>query len=294
MLFEEAYEEYKIYAAKRHKKQGFETLLRNFNLHILPFFKSKKICLLDKKDIINWQTIILSKNFSNSFNNSLYYCFSSFIKFCVNNNYLDENVVISVGKFNNKIEVKEHKIYNIWQFRWFRIHLKNYVIKQYFNFMYFYGPRPSEAMALKFSDLKGFRVRIIHSIHRRGDRALDTPKNQSSVRTFKISILCKIRFLLLKRCYVKKYGSCLNYFIFGGIKPLSTTTIDRIKKEACLKAKLYEITQHEFRHSFATRMIYKRIPINIVARLLGHSKPSTTLDIYLHEKRLLSNLFTRY
>lgn len=46
-------------------------------------------------------------------------------------------------------------------------------------------------MALKFSDLK---ISIIHTLHRKGNRGLDTPKNQSSVRVFKINLLMYFRF----------------------------------------------------------------------------------------------------
>ena len=36
MSFEKAYEEYLEYASNRHKKQGFDTIVKNFKLHILP------------------------------------------------------------------------------------------------------------------------------------------------------------------------------------------------------------------------------------------------------------------
>lgn len=45
---------------------------------------------------------------------------------------------------------------------------------------------------------------------------------------------------------------------------------------------MYEITQHEFRHSYATRMISMRKPINKVSKNMGHSTISMTLDIYTH------------
>ena len=34
MSFEKAYEDFKIYASSRHKKQGFDTIRQNFELHI--------------------------------------------------------------------------------------------------------------------------------------------------------------------------------------------------------------------------------------------------------------------
>lgn len=279
MTFDEVYQDYKIYARNRHKKQGFIIIIQNFNNHILPYFVDKDIKTLSKSDVIKWQDIILSKDFSNKYNSMLYSNFKVFIDYCILKDYLKENLVLQVGSFPKKIEHKEHHIYNIWQYRWFRLHLDNFVIKQYFNFMYFYGTRPSEAMALKFSNVDGLKVHIKHNIHRKGKRELDTPKNASSIRTIKISLLMFFRIYLLKRFY-GNYN--YDYFVFGGEKPLAPTTIDRYKKNACNKCGMSPITQHEFRHSYATRMISKGKPINKVSKSMGHSTPTITLDIYTH------------
>lgn len=293
MGFEEAYEEFKIYASKRHKKQGFVTIDQDFSKHVLPYFREKKINELTKLDVINWQNEILSNNYSNSFNAKLYYVFNSFVKYCVCCSYLNENIVSVVGSFNKKIEIKSHTTYTIRQFRKFRRYISSFIIKQFFNFMYFYGTRPSEAMALRFVDLNFRYVFIRHSIERKGKRTLDTPKNQSSIRVIKINFLMFFRIWLLKKYYVKKFGSFSNdYFIFGGLKPLAPTTIDRYKREAYTKAKLPSITQHEFRHSYATRRIHKNVPIDVVSRSMGHSKVSTTLDIYLHQEKNTINVFS--
>lgn len=65
--------------------------------------------------------------------------------------------------------------------------------------------------------------------------------------------------------------------------------------KACSKANIRTITLHQFRHSHATLLVNEGIPINDVSKRLGHSKISTTLDIYVHcnleqEKRVLSTL----
>ena len=293
MSFEEVYEEFKNYVIKRHKKQGFITIDQGFSNHILPYFKGKNINELTKLDIIVWQNKILDKNFSNNFNAKLYYVFNSFIKYCVCCSYLEENIISQVGPFKKKIEFKKHTTYTLRQFRKFRLYLNDFIIKQFFNFMYFYGTRPSEAMALRFIDLKYNYIYIRHSIQRKGNRELDTPKNQSSIRIIKISLLMLFRIWLLKKLYIKKYGAFSNdYFIFGGLKPLAPTTIDRYKKNAYDKAKLPSITQHEFRHSYATRKIHKKVPIDLVSRSMGHSKVSTTLDIYLHQEKNTYNVFS--
>lgn len=292
MSFEEAYNNFLIYAQKRHKKQGFYTITHDFNKQILPYFLGKDIRQISKTDIINWQNIILSKDFSNEFNHKLYYIFSSFMNFCFENGYIVCNFVKQVSPFPKKIEIKSHTVYNLRQFLKFRFCLNNYIIKQYFTFMFFYGTRPGEAMALKFNDLKFLKIRIIHTLRRKGDRGLDTPKNQSSIRVFKISLFMYFRFCILKVYYKKKYGVfSSDYFIFGGLEPLAPTTIDRYKKNAYIKANLPSITQHEFRHSYITRKIHKKTPIDFVSRTVGHSKPSTTLDVYLHQEKNTLNVF---
>lgn len=293
MNFEEVYEKYLYYVEKRHKKQGFVTIYQTFSNHILPYFKGKNINELTKLDIIEWQNKILDKNFSNNFNAKLYYVFNNFIKYAVCCSYLSENIISQVGPFKKKIEFKKHTTYTLRQFRKFRFYLNDFIIKQFFNFMYFYGTRPSEAMALRFIDLKYNYIYIRHSIQRKGNRELDTPKNQSSIRIIKISLLMLSRIYLLKKIYIKKYGAFSNdYFIFGGLKPLAPTTIDRYKKNAYEKANLPNITQHEFRHSYATRKIHKKVPIDLVSRSMGHSKVSTTLDIYLHQEKNTYNVFS--
>ncbi len=284
--FDEVYNDFLVYASKRHKKQGFDALQRNFRNHILPYFKDKEITLLTKKDIIEWQNNIIDKDFSNSFNSTLFYDFSSFIEYCIKYSYLKENIVLQVGNFKKKAEVKNYDYYTLTEFRTFRKCLDNFIIKQFFNFMFFFGTRPSEAMALRFCDIEGNYIHIQHSIHRKGKRELDTPKNQSSIRYLKLSLIAKLRIFILRCYYIKHFGSCPeDYFIFGGKKPLSPTTIDRYKKNACKKANIREITQHQFRHSYATRMIHKNKPIDEVSKDLGHSKVSMTVDVYLHTKR---------
>lgn len=45
---------------------------------------------------------------------------------------------------------------------------------------------------------------------------------------------------------------------------------------------LPHIHPHAFRHSVATNLIHDNTDVVTVSRLLGHSKPSVTMDIYAH------------
>lgn len=149
-------------------------------------------------------------------------------------------------------------------------------------------------MALKFSDLKNGYITISKTISSHGKREIGTPKTSSSYRTIKIDKILERDLLNLKNIYNKEYAYNDDLFIFGGIKPLSPT-INRHKEKTCKKAQIRPITLHQFRHSHATLLLNNNILVNEVSKRLGHSKVSTTLDVYTHtdltqEKRVINAL----
>lgn len=292
MLFENAYNEWKIYVARRHKKQGLDTLIQNFNKHILPYFKNKYIENLTIQDFISWQNSIIDFNFSNNYNRNIYQSFNSFVKYCLLNSYLKVNYLLQIGSFNKKIEFKEYNIYTKKDFKKFRKGLTNIIYKYFFDLLFYYGLRSGEAMALKLSNLRGKNLFIGSSMVRRGNREILSAKTKNSNRFLKLSFIMRFKLLVLKCMYVKKYcDEGYDYFIFGGKKPLSPTSITRYKHNACKKMNIFEITTHEFRHSYATREIKKGLSVDILSKRLGHSSVSITYDIYVHqEKRTLKVL----
>ncbi len=296
MSFLEAYEEFKIYASKRHKKQSFECLRYNFNANILSYFKDYALKDISTTDIIKWQDFIESKNFCNNHNKNLFAMLKKFFGYCSKYYNFDYSIIEDVPKFTLKIENKKTDFYTLNEFKRFIKCVDNNIYKQFFNLMFFTGTRPGEAMALKFSDLNGDYIRINKTIDEHGKREIGTPKTISSNRTIKIDKKLKYDLLLLKKYYVYKYSSvAFDYFIFGGIKPLAPTTINRHKKMACLKANIRPITLHQFRHSHATLLFNKGINIHVIKDRLGHSKASTTIDTYTHsnfsqEKRVYNTL----
>ncbi len=48
------------------------------------------------------------------------------------------------------------------------------------------------------------------------------------------------------------------------------------------KAGVPKIKFHSLRHTAASIMLSHKIPVGIVSKILGHSRISTTLDVYYH------------
>ena len=301
MSFEEAYNEYLCYVSKRHKKQGLVALTSNFNSRILPYFESKNIFDLTKIDILGWQNYIYDMNFKNSYNDKLLIELRKFLKFCHIYYDLPENIYSTIEPFVKRCEKNSSDFYSLQEFNQFIKYVDDEVYKQFFTFMFFTGARPGETFALRFSDLEDNIIHIRYNLTTKGGRTLGTPKNQSSIRDIKIDNILKKDLLNLKKYYYGKYNVSDNdLFIFGGIKPLSPTSCNRQKKKACQKANLRSITLHQFRHSHATLLLSNGIMINEVSRRLGHSKTSTTLNVYCHtsleqEKKSINTLnFLRF
>ena len=274
---------------------GGVKLCYNFNRHILPFFKDCYLENITSIDIIKWQDYILSLNFSNNYNKGLYYLLSGFLEFCKIHYNFNKSIISDVGCFRKKYEKSNSDFYTFKEFKRFIECFDNNIYKQFFNFMFFTGTRPGEAMALRFSDLKNGYIIIDKTISSHGKREIGTPKTISSNRSIVIDKKLQNDLLKLQEEYQNEYGLNYDFYIFGGLKPLSPTTINRYKEKACKKANIKKITLHQFRHSHITLLMDNDIALKEVSKRVGHSKVSTTLDVYTHtsvehEKRVYNTL----
>lgn len=285
MKFEDASKEFLQYASKRHKKQGFDTLKQNFIKHIYPYFKKLYLEDLNVDYFISWQDKIYDLNFSNNYNRNIFQSFHSFIKYCLLKQYLKIDFLLLIGPFKKKVEHRVHNIYSKRDYKKFRKGLSNDIYKVFFDLLFFYGLRSGEAMALKFSNLQDNNLVITSSMRRRGTREIESVKSNNSNRVIKLRFSMRLKIANLRNMYINNFGCDKDFFLFGGIKPLSPTSIKRYKHNACLKMGIREITTHEFRHSCASRLVQKGLDINSVSKLLGHSSISITYDIYVHKKR---------
>ena len=64
--------------------------------------------------------------------------------------------------------------------------------------------------------------------------------------------------------------------------PFDPRNLLRAFKNLLKKAGLPDMRFHDLRHTAATLMLLNNVPLMVVSRRLGHSKPSVTLDIYGH------------
>ena len=298
MTIEELYPNFIQYLKLKNKVTTIDLVNGKFKNYILPYFKDFKPTEITEEIYIKFQISLLELNRSESFYVQVQAIMNNFFDYLKINHNL-EHIPKKVGFIRNKQEYLSNQKKDIWTKKEFKKFIKkvdNPVYHALFNIMFFTGIRKGEALALKISDFDGKYIFINHTITKNrfnGKRLLLKPKSKKSIRKIKLDLFSQIELKQLIKYYSKNFDNFNdNFFLFGGNKPIATTTLDRKKNRYCKLAKVKQIRIHDFRHSHATILYKKNIDIKTIKERLGHADISTTLDTYVHineeeEKRLI-------
>ena len=299
--FNEAYEKYMLYVELKQKPQSKRVIKSRFENYILPYIGNKNIFEYTAFEYLEWQNTINGLGFKYKYKKALHYQVVALLNFCIKfYNMNIKNVASLVGNFKNNSEPPTQMNYFTYdEFNKFISKADDKIYHALFSFLFFSGCRIGEALALTFDDLNKNEVYINKTISKEfinGARAITTPKTKKSIRTVLIDDYVGGELEQLKTHYstiFKNFNS--NFYIFGGEKPLSQTTVERYKNKYCDLANVKRIRIHDFRHSYATLLVNMNTPIEMVSAQLGHSDISITYNIYVHnnnenKKRLLESL----
>ncbi len=260
-----------------------------YNLFIIPLFGEWKIEDITKQSLITWQEILSKMGYSYPYKKKIRSRFNQLLEYASERyDYINPFQKVRPFKKPNQ-QGKDIEIIDFEEFTALINAVKIEVYQLYFKTLYYTGLRPKEALALTWSDIdfKNLTLQVNKTLTRKiskEDREKGTtykitaPKTFSSNRTIAISM--KLRDALYDY-YVRNKD---NAFIFDSKgKPLAEVSIQRILKTACDSANINKrITPHIFRHTHASTLIDKGLPIIAVADRLGHDDITTTLKTYAH------------
>ena len=282
--FENLYNIYIKFKEQTLKFQSYRSLKNRFDNHILPFFKDFKVKNIRVSNYLEWQNHILNKGYSFPYCSSLHRAMVNILNFACNFYDIKENIAHKVGNFSSKNYIRKVNFWTYEEFNIFISYVNDIVYYTFFDFLYYTGLRLGEALALKWTDLKENFIRIDKTLIRSSinNYKFNSPKTSSSIRNVKIDNNVLGNLNKLKLYYQGFINFSDEWFIFGGFRPLATTTIERKKNEYCKIANVKQIRIHDFRHSHATFLLSKGIPPTVIQKRLGHSNLSMTLNIYSH------------
>ncbi len=280
------------YIDKRLKPSTIRKNKDNYNLHIKPYFKNKKVNEISNKDILNFHNYINSKKkiittkkakrktdcyyLSIAFKQSIHTTLNSILNFGCKYYGLEKNVAQIVGNFQipKGVQKDELNILTEEEFKKFITYESNETYKDFFEILFYTGLRRGELLALTPSDIDFVKhtISITKSVNPKNGINATVPKTNKSNR--EIPITSKIYNIFLK------YKNEPEIF---GLNKIKLTTLQRRCDNNCKKANIDKnIRIHDFRHSFASMCINLSVKIEILSAYMGHEHISTTMNIYGH------------
>ena len=211
--------------------------------------------------------------------------------------YIPRNPLKLVGRFKDaNFTPEQEKIhyYTAEEFKRFialarddRKTLTDYGCYVFFNIAFYTGMRKGEIYALRWTDIYDNIIHIRRSLNQKmktpdGEYVEGPPKNKSSVRDLQmpcalVSVLDEYRDIL-----TQKYEYSASMRVCGGYTPVSDTSVENYNTKYAELAGLPHIRIHDYRHTHATFLINKGVPIQIVSRRLGHADVKMTWNTYYH------------
>lgn len=158
----------------------------------------------------------------------------------------------------------------------------------YGAFLYWFGLRRGECLALKKSDIKDNYIEVTRQNTFPGNNKPlleQMPKTDAGNRI--IPIPNKAREYI-------DFDNLPNGYLFVNLngEPLSCTEHKK-RWNKFIKAALgpdTEITDHYLRHNYCCMLIEKSIPLTKIKEICGHASLQTTLDIYTHHTQTLERI----
>lgn len=252
--------------------------LKKYNKNIKYIFKyfNKNIMIKDikEKQLLNF---FLSFNDTPATQKELKQFIGAIFDYAITYYNLKYNPVKKIKIEYKNTEKKTKNIYTLEDFKKLDNILKSKIYKiktrAFFNLLYYSGARPGEIAALTLEDLDYINNTININKTRISLNVVNSPKNKSSIRL--VSIPSRVMEILKE--YTTQLPKIQNFYIFS-----NPTVYNGLLGSIIKKNNLNHITLHGFRHSHASLLIKKGIPITDISKRLGHSNPQITLSVYSH------------
>ncbi len=262
--------------------------IKNYYKHFSEELGNIQINKLTLKHFQLWKNNMNKKNLCCSYKNRIYKLLCELVNYAELYYNTSTNVLKLGGKFVDSNEKKKEMLFfTEKEFEKFINVVEEHLWISVFETLFYCGFRQGELQALTWNDVD-FKKNIINinktlTTKIKGEPySIFPPKTKSSYRIIPMVNNVRNDLMKLKAMYSNLEGFNENWFVFGGIKPLPETTIQKHKNKYCSLADVTQIRIHDFRHSCASLLITRNADPVLVSKYLGHSDVSMTLNKYSH------------
>jgi len=244
---------------------------------------------LNRFTIISYKNHLLENSYEPVTVNKKLNSIQSFNDFLIEKERMSESVInlgrdrIKIAKGSEKpVEVYPPAVVNVLMFH-LETNAKNLRDKVLVQLLLQSGIGVSELVGIRIRDIDFLSLQL--KVVGKGGKYREIPLKAELVDT--------IKKYIIERCHNPYYKS--EFLLMGQRGPLGRDTVNRVLTRITKEAKLLmKLKPHTFRHTFATMLINKNVPITTVSKLLGHSGIDTSVRFYLscsrEEKQRAVNL----
>jgi phage integrase len=271
---------YDIYMQDIQVRLRTSTLITKENLfsaNILPFFGDLPCDAITPVKIRMWQNELVKRNYKPTYLRLLNNQLSAFFNYAVRFYGLPYNPVKRAGLIGKSTADAKH-FWTLEDFQKFIAQITSSEYRICFLLLYWTGIRLGELLALSYSDFD-LEKKIVHIrknyVRTRNGYGIGLPKTPKSVREITLPT-----FLVeeLKVFSKEQYSLQPDARLFEVEKDGLYNEMKRVSKQCGVE----KIRIHDLRHSHASYLIHRGIPITAISARLGHENIDTTLKIYSH------------
>ena len=267
---------------KKHKMNIIKANTYGRNLYTIQLLKNgvldkKKIRDITKKDLEEFLLTITSH--SNSVIGKIMIKIKKGFKIALDEELIRKNISENLQRPKSNKDDKKIIAFTIEEMKEFYNLIPN--SKYYMQYLIALntGMRMGEINALHIDDIdfKNKTININKTITRDEnwkDAINDTTKTKAGTREISINMILYNK--------LKEYCKDKKGYLFSEDRVISTSMVTSEMKRLCSKSDIIKITpsSHVLRHTFATRCIESGMPAVVLAKFLGHTDVSITLNTY--------------
>ena len=233
------------------------TYQKDYNKHICPFFAHKDIFSINILDYNLWCEDLSKKDLSAKYLNKINSLLRNIFQYAIINYDLPSNPVVKTFKEHSQIQT-ESKLRYITkeEFDKFISVVDDPMWKLFFEFLFYTGCRKGELLCLTWNDinLENKVITINKTLYKIHDNKPTTNKT-NQVRQIYLNDAFVQNIAIYKRNRMSFKDFSNEWYVFGDVITLATTTIERKKHHYFEISGVKEITIHEFRHSHVSMLV---------------------------------------